>query len=323
MRALPITDEVREIATKVFFVSFLLIVTFTTINLLIAVMLNQFEQEFVRKSLDQRSLGNFRRQWYKVFVQYRSSLCASIVDNLHMNVRPAELDEVSADLLTAEERALHRLNSSQQEHLAVKITKSLVKCDYLPPEYIPRLLRRLKPPLGLVNFSKGDFTTGEVLRLIHMSNLPLTQSNMVNYNALLFALSEFRYRVNSLTEELPLDVKTIALKLHLNEENREKFEKLIEQENKRYQLSHYLAAKIIQRAWCEVKSGKGRACGRHNSVETVATYRTMDADWEGDEEFLDCLDRSLYGGSDGSDSSSVASDNGPRPGSDTRDLELV
>ena len=323
MRALPIESEAADIATKVFFVSFILVVTFTTINLLIAVMLNQFEQEFVRKSLDQRSLGSFRRQWYKVYMQYRNNLCVSIVHNLEVNVRPVELDEVGSEVLTSEERMFNRLNSSQQQHLAVKITKSLVKPNYLPPEYIPQLLRKLKPPLGLVNFSKGDYTASEVLRLIHIANLPLTQSNMVNYNALLFALSDFRYRMNSLCEELPLDVKTIALKLHLNEENREKFEQLIQQENSRYRLSHYLAAKMIQRAWfdAQARQGKPEARERRNSVLTSASYRTIDTQWdEDDEEFSDCLDRSLHSASDGNHSSSGESGRGTSPG---QELSLV
>lgn len=179
----------------------------------------------------------------------------------------------------------------------------MAKNDYLPPELILPLLYKLKPPLGLVDFKKGDYTNSEVLALIHLSKIPLTRSNLVNYNSVLFYLSEFRYRMNTLEKDLPIDWKNIALKLHLDGENRKKFENMLNEQNDNYQLSHYLAARVIQRyyfAHHARKTSNNNSIGnidfeqqRSNSDISLTSYASIESISADDEDFKDSFDRSF------------------------------
>mmetsp|Transcript_11964 Transcript_11964/g.13913 ORF Transcript_11964/g.13913 Transcript_11964/m.13913 type:complete len:226 (-) Transcript_11964:235-912(-) len=126
------------------------------------------------------------------------------------------------------------------------MVKRMVNINYIAPEMVPLLLEMLKPPLGITNFKKGRFTRAELLRIIHLVQIPITQSGMVNYNALLFALSDFRYAVNT-HEHIPDDLKHLSLQLTLNKNSRKKYKLLCNEANPEYYLSHYMAARVIQK----------------------------------------------------------------------------
>ena len=231
-----------ELIVRGYCVAVVFLITLTVVNLLIVVMLQVFEQEFLRKALSQHSLDDYRREWYKAFWNFREGL----EQRLH---RGSVQDLSFAD--TGRSSGLFR-------DLTMRITNT----SYLPPESFPLLLAKLKPPLGIVDFSQGDFSVVETLQLIHLAQIPLTKSNMVNYNSALFALSDFRYKVNT-GEEISDELKLVGLKLYFqrnrfksslcgrcfSSEVPEHFEKMFQESNSKYYLSHYLAAKMIQTAY--------------------------------------------------------------------------
>ena len=223
-------------------VAVVFLVTLTVVNLLIVVMLQVFEQEFLRKALSQGSLDEYRREWYKAFWNFREGLEQRLHRGSVQSVSFAEIGRSSG--------------------LFRDLTNRITNTSYLPPESFPSLLAKLKPPLGIVDFSQGDFTVVETLQLIHLAKIPLTKSNMVNYNSALFALSDFRYKVNT-GEEISDELKLVGLKLYF-QRNRFKhsllgrcfqseapahFESMFQESNNNYYLSHYLAAKMIQTAY--------------------------------------------------------------------------
>eukprot|EP00511_Aplanochytrium_stocchinoi_P012824 CAMPEP_0204885448 /NCGR_PEP_ID=MMETSP1349-20130617/12666_1 /ASSEMBLY_ACC=CAM_ASM_000710 /TAXON_ID=215587 /ORGANISM="Aplanochytrium stocchinoi, Strain GSBS06" /LENGTH=359 /DNA_ID=CAMNT_0052046907 /DNA_START=299 /DNA_END=1378 /DNA_ORIENTATION=+ len=216
--------EQYGVGGRVFITISYFLISLVTVNLFIWVMLASFEQEFVNKALGQSSLSRYRKKWNKTWRIWNRMLRKNMMKNLpgargHKNKQTRDkINELIGDM---------------------------VDINYMAPEMVPLLLSSLKPPLGIINFNEGSFTRREVLRVIHLARIPITKSGMVNYNALLFALSDFRYTVNN-HEEIPDNLKHIALQLHLGKVGRKRYKQICEEGNPDYFLSHYMAARVIQ-----------------------------------------------------------------------------
>ena len=196
-------------------ISYVFCVTFVVMNLLIAVMLQVFEQEFLRNSLDQLSMAKYRREWFK-FMSKQSSVkqqddgkdgqqeekrlkapkCAESVPSLpqagtqqqtrakmdaqsdsphfrngtgqHTHGKPECVETSSVSSQQSFKRSLLSLpgivrnGSNARDGIANggrdKAWKSKsFRGSYMSPAVFPQLLVKLKPPLGLVDFSAGVY----------------------------------------------------------------------------------------------------------------------------------------------------------------------
>lgn len=293
----------NESAARFLVISYVFCVTFVVMNLLIAVMLQVFEQEFLRNSLDQLSLAKYRREWFKFMrrqgsfrrpqgqterkalqsekkkpanpmqTQRSSSFRrhtgssqqrteSSTTSGENGNHPAGKAAEAMGNEKHVKEKpelersgALQERNGSSaaeggvrkklQKKLGSEVWLKSAKGSYMSAAVFPEFLMKLKPPLGLVDFTAGVYTQRDLLKLVHLARIPITRGNLMNFNSVLFALSEFRYRMNT-GEEIPANLREVALRLHLSGSNREKFETMLAEANPRYRLSHYMAAEVIQ-----------------------------------------------------------------------------
>lgn len=108
---------------------------------------------------------------------------------------------------------------------------------------------------------------------------------MVDYNMLLFSLSDFRYRMNN-HEELSDDIRLIALQLHLSKTMRKRYKRIYEEIHEKYKLSHTLAARSIQlyfRLHRSHKSGNRQDNMVRSTINTWTSLRPKPSprlDWD-------------------------------------------
>uniref|UniRef100_A0A7S2SE50 Ion transport domain-containing protein n=1 Tax=Mucochytrium quahogii TaxID=96639 RepID=A0A7S2SE50_9STRA len=170
-----------------FCLSFVVISQLFLLNLFVAVILANFNDQFeqasfgeVKRHIDENSLKGYNKVWNQIHMEYVSELRSLMFDTKYKHC-------------------------SNPRQIRRHLQSALKNPSLLPATRFAKLLLRLKAPLGFRKRStKAHFTYAHIAKYVKDKHIPISPNGMINFHSTLRALID----INVMEGRVPEDVQT-------------------------------------------------------------------------------------------------------------------
>mmetsp|Transcript_16867 Transcript_16867/g.20811 ORF Transcript_16867/g.20811 Transcript_16867/m.20811 type:complete len:364 (+) Transcript_16867:484-1575(+) len=174
-----------------------LIVYFLMINLFVAVILSNFLYAFGNdtKQVDEDNINDYAKTWSLLSHEFEDEVMQNLYQTLQVK------GSAGADV-TWEDVHKHDPWLKRKEKMVRKMAKKLRNPKYLPFSYFPKLIERLKTPLGLGGLEVDSFTPGEIMKMVSSVKVPVTKTGFIQCEQTLSALIDHALGGDRIPDEI-------------------------------------------------------------------------------------------------------------------------